>query len=793
MHPRRRKVLRDLLGYRWRTVLVVVSIAVGVLAVGMIVESRIVLGREMQREFLASSPANAELRLAPFGDDFVAAAARMPGVAAAEGRRTVTVQVETGSDEWIDLQLTVIPDFADQRIDRVVAQSGTWPPAVGEVVVERSTIDQLDGKMAGDILNVRTPDERTRQLELAGVAYASGELAGYALGNASGFITVDTLERLGFGRSYDDLLLRVTGDTADQAHVTAIADQVADRARAAGHSVGQEAVNAPLEYPGKETLNTVFVILVLLGTLTLVVSVFLVVNTVTAVLGTQTRQIGIMKSIGARDRDLRRLYRGLVLGYGVFAALLSIPLAALGSIALTAYTAGLLNLDAHPVWPPPLVIAIEVVVAVAVPLVAAIAPIDRGVRITIREAIASAGITAGFGIGRLDRAIGSVRFLPRSARYALRNTFRHRRRLTITLAALALGGAVFMAVLSVQASLNATLERGVDFFGFDVQATLASPTRAGPLVAEADRVPDVVSAEPWLAVTAQRVEPDGASGQSYQVVGTPDGSSILHPDVAEGRWLKPADAQALVATDNVLSDEPDLRVGQTLKLTIGGRAGTWTLVGIIKAPSRRQAFYANLDALGRAARAPGRANAVVVMTANHDPTTQNRVADDLRSGLESSGTTVASTLTIGYVREQQTARFNVLVTFLAVMAILVGAVGGIGLSGTMSLSVSERTREIGVLRSLGASNGTVRVIFLAEGWAMGLMAWLVGIVLAVPVSLFLSRRIGLAFVNRPLEFAFSWTGIAVWLAVILVVATLATLAPALAAARVTVRETLAYE
>jgi putative ABC transport system permease protein len=791
--PRWRKVFRDLRSYRGRTLLVVISIAVGVLAVGMIVESRIVLGRQLEAEFLASDPANAELRVAGLYDDFVTAAARTPGVGAAEGRRTVTVQVQVGSSEWVDLELRVLSDFAGQQIDLVSRETGTWPPANGSVAIERSTMDMLGGAAVGDSLTVRTAANRTRELRVAGTAYASGELAGYDRGNPYGFISVDTLEWLGYGRSYDTLLLRVAGESDAEASVTAVAGQVADQARAAGLEVSQVRVNAPLEYPGQDTLNTVFVILVLLGALTLVVSVFLVVNTVSAVLGTQTRQIGVMKAVGARDRDLRRLYRGLVLGYGLFAAVLSIPLAALGSIGLTAYTAGLLNLDTHMVWPPPAVIGLEIAVAIAVPLVAAVAPISRGVRITVREAIASAGISAGFGTGPMDRAVAAVRFLPRAARFALRNTFRHRRRLVITLAALALGGAVFMAVLSVQASLNATLERGVAFFGFDAQASLVTGTRAAPLTAQARQVPGVVEAEAKLVQSAQRKQPDGSDGQAYQVVGTPSGSAILDPVVTEGRWLLPGDDRALVATDNILADEPDLRVGQTLELTVNGRTSTWTLVGVIQAPTRNQVFYTSLDALGAAAGAPGRANTVAVTTTAHDPETQDRIATALRDTLESRGMAVKNTVTIGYIRDQQTMRFDVLVTFLAVMAALVGAVGGIGLSGTMSLNVSERTREIGVLRSIGASNRAVRTIFLVEGWAIGLMAWLAGIILALPISMLLSRRIGLAFVNRPLEFAFSPRGVGLWLAVVLVVSTLATLAPAVNASRVPVRETLSYE
>jgi putative ABC transport system permease protein len=228
-------------------------------------------------------------------------------------------------------------------------------------------------------------------------------------------------------------------------------------------------------------------------------------------------------------------------------------------------------------------------------------------------------------------------------------------------------------------------------------------------------------------------------------------------------------------------------------MTIGSRTQTWTLVGIVHSPTRRQTFYANIEPLAGAAGIPGKASIVVVQTAGHDPDSQEQAAAGVRDLLESHGNRVASTVTIAYIREQQTMQFDVLITFLAVMAALIGAVGGIGLSGTMTLNVAERTREIGVLRAVGASNRALRGVFLLEGWAMGLMAWLAGVVLAVPISVFLSRRIGNAFISRPLDFAFSFRGIVVWLVIILAVSTLATLAPALAASRVTVRETLSYE
>ncbi len=801
MQPRWRMILRSLLGYRSRTVLVVISIAFGVTAVGMLVESRLVLGRDLEAAFLGSDPANAELSMTPFDDDFVTAVDRTPGVVAAEGRRTVTVQLEVKPDNWVDFELTVIGVFAAQKVDRVLPETGTWPPPLESVSVERSVLDLhlLGDHGVGDVLTIETPDNKERQLQVAGTAYAPSYPAGYYWGVPFGFISVDTLERLGYGREYDELLIRVAGagdqraGADDREYVQAIADEVADRARAAGHDVREVDVNVPLEYPAKEVLDTVFLIMVLLGALTLATSVLLVINTVSAVVGTQTRQIGVMKAIGARDHELRRLYRGLVLGYGLFAVVLAVPLAALGAVALTAYTSGILNVDTGWVLPPAPAIGVEVVVALAVPVVAAMVPVNRGVRITVREAIGSAGIAAGFGTGLVDRAVASIRFLPRTVMFALRNTFRRRMRLVVTLAALALGGAVFMAVLSVEASLNKTLDSGVEFYGYDAQAMLSGPARADQLTATASRVPDVVTAEPWLFVRGQRIEPDGSDGKIYRMIGMPAGSDIMRPDMREGRWLAPVDGNAVVATDNILKDEPDLHVGQTVELEINGRTAAWTLVGFVKAPEEQRVFYTNLAPLADAARIPGRANVVAVRTAEHDRETQDRAVAQVRDRLESQGIEVASYNTIGHIREQMNLSFDILVSFLAVMAALIGAVGGIGLWGTMSLNVAERTREIGVLRAVGASNRMVRRVFLVEGWVMGLMAWLVGVVLAVPISVAMSRRIGISFIDRPLEFAFSLSGILIWLAVVLAVSTLATLAPALAAARVTVRETLSYE
>jgi len=144
-------------------------------------------------------------------------------------------------------------------------------------------------------------------------------------------------------------------------------------------------------------------------------------------------------------------------------------------------------------------------------------------------------------------------------------------------------------------------------------------------------------------------------------------------------------------------------------------------------------------------------------------------------------------------KAQINAVFNVIVNLLLVMAVLLAVVGGLGLAGTMSINVLERTREIGVLRAIGATDRAVLWIILAEGLLIGLISWALAVVVAVPLSAALSRAVGLALLQTPLRYAFSFGGVVIWLGLVIVLAAVASLLPAWNASRLTVRDVLTYE
>jgi putative ABC transport system permease protein len=788
-----RKIRGDLGQYRARTALVVASVAIGAFAVGTIAGTDALLRLSLNDGYAATRPAAASIYTATgFDRDLVDVVRAMPGVGEAEGRRSVVVRLLAAGGTSREMLLTALPDFADQRIDLVNLQAGRFPPRRGEVAFERSSLRLMD-IAPGETIRLRTPGGREHDLVVSGLAHEPGASPAFYFGRLNAYVTFETLEDLGWDDSFDELRIRVDHPAATRAEIQAIADDVRLRVERAGVPVTFALVPEPGKHPADALLQAVFVVLGAIGLLSLVMSGFLVANTVSVIVTQQTRQIGLMKAVGGRDYQIAGMYVALVLVYGFMALAIAIPLAAVAALGLASLAAGLLNFDVTEAVIPLRIVALMVAIGLFVPLGAAAVPLWRGVRMTVHEAIRDSGGADHYGHGRLEAFLARLRGPSRPVLLSIRNTFRRRTRLALTLIALALGGTVFMSVFTVRDSLYATLEETVRYFDYDVQVELAEPARAATVTAEALQVPGVVVAEPWRFASAQRVRPDGSESASRVTFGLPPGATTVRPVVMEGRWLLPGEGNALVATANLLGDEADLRVGDAVTLRIQGRDTVWTLVGIVQSPTMAPFLYVGSDALERSLGDVGRASIVMIGTNDHTPAGQARIGAAVRERLEAAGIGIASTTTTSDVTDTLFTLFDTLVLFISVMSVLLGVVGGLGLAGTMTMNVVERSREIGIIRAIGATDQAVLLIFLAEGLLIGFVAWTIGALLSVPISWLLSNALGQAFVQRPLDFQVSWQGVTLWFMVVFWLSTFGSILPAWRAARISVREVLAYE
>ena len=798
VRPRWRKVMRDVWANRTRTLLVVLSIAVGVFAVGTTAGTWVMMSRDLSADYASIDPSSAILFTDPLDGQLVDSIRSIPGVGEAEGRFDLTVRIQTAPDEWRNLRLEAIDDFSDIPLDKVRPDSGAWPPPRQELLVERASLG-LTNSGVGDSLVTRLPNGGQHDLRIAGLAHDLNKVPAPFSGTPVGYITFDTLESLGYPHYYNAVHLLVDGNAADEGHVRSVIDQVKDEIQQSGRTVSWVYVPKPGTFPADDILSPMVVVLGTLALLSLFLSAFLLINTISALLMQQVRQIGMMKSVGARNGQLMRLYLGMVLIFGVLSLALAIPLASIVAYGITRYLAGLINFDFSGFRVPVRVVTLEIAVGLLVPLAAALFPIVSGVRVTVREALNSYGAGGGrFGRGRVDRMLQHVRGLSRPLLLSLRNTVRRKVRLLLTLATLALGGAIFIAVFSVRASLLTTLDQSTTYLNYDIRVDFDGGYDARSIQQQALDVPGVTAAEYWGGGNASPVRPDGSEGSSFELDAPPGGTDLLRPTMIQGRWLRPEDQRAIVLDADVLANEPDIRVGDDIVLDIERQKSTWHVVGIAQTTLsatfiRIGTGYVDL-ADYTAVVPPSDVNSSLrIKTAQHDGAFESSVATALQDRFEGSGTGVASIRTTAASHEAIRNQFDVLIVFLSIVATLLAIVGALSLIGTMSMNVHERAREIGVMRAIGASDGGVLQIFVVEGICIGVLSAPFGAALAYPISRALSAVVGQKFTHAPLSYTFSVDSALLWLGIVAVLAALASFLPAWRAARLSVREVLGYE
>lgn len=794
--PRWKKVLGDLISNPTRTLLVVLSIFIGVFAVGMIVSSQAILTRELRNNYLATKPAHATISTPSedsFDDDLVDVIRGMREVEDAEARRSVSLRAQLGPREWQDMLLVAIPDYADMRVSLIRPVRGAWPPNEHEVLIERSGLGTL-GADVGDSVTVELPDGTLRTLPITGVTHDLSRAPTLFTGMVVGFISFDTLEWLGESRDYNEISILVAGDGTDKAHIQVVADEVYDKIRKSGRDPSFPVVPEPGQHPINFLIDGLVLIMGALGVLSVFLSGFLVTNTISALLTQQTKYIGIMKSIGARLPQIVGMYLVLVMSFGLIALALAIPLSQLGARAFAGYIAGEFNFDLVDLSVPTHVYLLQGIVSLVVPVVAAMIPVFGGTRISIREAISSQSGAGSFGTSFFDRLIQRVRALPRPMLLSLRNTFRRKGRVALTLATLTLGGAIFISVFSVQESLQLTVEDVFDrLYSFDVGIGFDRPYRLSYLESEAMNVPGVAIVESRQQTSARIRYPDDSESESIVLEALLPDSATMNPRLSAGRWLNMDDENAVVLSSGVLKNDPDIKIGDDIVMMIKGRETTWRVVGIMPTIGDERNAFVSADYYGRVAREVGTTDGLWITTERRDPELQTRVAQALEAHYRSLGLNVVFNQTGSDLRDQINSQFGGIVASLAVMSVLIALVGGLGLAGTMSLNVLERTREIGVMRAIGASDMSVLLIVMVEGMLLGLVSWCMGAALALPISKLLSDAVGLTFFNFALEFRFSTNGLLMWLGISLGLAVIASVLPAWNASRLTVRDVLAYE
>ncbi len=786
--PRWTKLARDVRAERGRLALMIVAIAASLAGVGAVAGAYAVLTREIAVNYLGTRPAAATLEI-PSGVDpaLVAAVRSFPGIADAEAREVILARARVG-DDWRRMLLFVVDDFGDLRLNQFRLERGAWPPPEGTMLVERSALSMLEADM-GERVVVKTPRGAPRELRITGVVHDPGLAPAWQERSGYGYIARATLAWLGEPPVLGELRVAFAGDPRDTREVENRASELARWLAGRGHPVSEIRVPPPGQHPHQKQMTTILVMLLAFAVMALVLSAVLVATSLAALLARQVREIGVMKALGARAAQVAGLYTALVGLVGSAAALAAAPPGILGARVLARAVSRLLNLtltsEAIPWW----VFAVQAGAGLIVPLLVSAIPICRASRRSVREAMEDHGVAS-------ERARVAFAALPLPLRTALRRPAR----LALTLGLLAAAGAMTMTAIQVKRGWEANVAKVYETRSYDVEVLLHAPAPAA-LAERLRRLPGVRAAEAWGyapaaftrpgATDVVRTYPDRGHG-SLAAMGPPPATALVRFPLRAGRWLGPEDrgTDAVVLNHVALAQAPGLRIGDEVRLSIDGRATTWRLAGIVEEIGSPGVAYVADASFARAAATAGQARLLRVATTAGSPSERTSIVRTIERALAEEGASVESVLPLSELRTAIGDHILVLVRSLIAMAVILAIVGALGLASSMGVSVVERTRELAVMKTLGATPSRIAKMLLAEGLAItGLSAVLSG-ALAVPLTVFVDRLVGMLGFLAPLPLVLSPMAALAWLGLSVAVAFGATLVPARRASTLVIREAL---
>ncbi len=794
------KVWFDLWHNKVRTLLVVLSIAAGVFAIGITFGMADQLLSTMDKSHQAVTPSHINMFLYRWIDrDTALSLRKIPGVADIEPYNAITLNYKIHpDDDWKQATVMMRDDYEHQRMDITELKAGQWPNQ-DEIDIERLSAVFYHADI-GDSVTFKQ-DNRLRVLPIGGKVRHTWVPPPAFGGPAYFFVSAETMEKFDAPSGYfNDIYVRVSpySDAYAKEVGAAIKEQLAKQ----GVGVAAVVYQDPNKHWGRFYVEGITLVLQVLAVVSLLLSVVLVFNTLTALITQQTNQIGILKAIGGRRGTIIQIYLVTVFIYGLLALLISLPLGAYLAFGIAAWFLNLFNIDYTEFQVSQTAIVLQVFAALVVPLLAALIPVLAGSAISVRQAIASYGLGGDFGSNPFDRLVERIGqyLLPSHYATALGNMFRRKGRLILTQFVLVIAGAMFLVVMSLSSSLTFTLDNVFATHRYDTRLYMNNVPHWDRVVAATQEVVGVDKVEAWYSIpvtlrkNGQRTKETGMGGE---LDGIPLGSDFYTERIIAGRWLQPGDDRAVVINRDT-AEKNDLKVGDMVTLDMADLGKSdWQIVGLYQVVYggggfSTDAVYAPQPAVYAATKQYNHISVLFVRTLGHDRSYADAVGKALKTVFEQRGLAVGYIATEAEYRDTGVGMFAMVITMILALAVIVAVVGGIALMGALSISVVERTTEIGVLRAVGARSPTIMGMFMMEGVLQGIMSWAFSVIVALIFSRPMADLLGDAIFSMPLDFKYNYGAMLIWLGIVIVIAVLASILPARSATRISVRDSLAY-
>lgn len=777
-----KKILRDLLSSRGKSFIVILSVLTGIVGTGVIGHTGYILDKGMKDSLETFQPASGTIAFQQFDESFVEKVKDISGVQTAEARITFDSEIYMAQEkEWKRIKLFVIDKDDPNTLD-VMLYKESEAPKEGEILLERLSFPFLQVKLEDQVL-MKSNQEVETSVKITGSVHHGGLEATPISSVAYGYVSKETAADLGM--SIEKNLLLYKTESKEKETVEKIESKIRDLAHAEGYTYLSSTIHNNKHW-GYDIVKSMENILISLGLLTILLSTCLIINTILSIIKSQIPQIGIMKVIGASGSQLQWLYLCYIIVYSLIALLLGIPISLYLAKVLSSYSYVLLSFTTKEVTYSVNTLLIQIGIGLGLPIISGLIPVMNGVRISIYDALTKGSKQSikGFPSWLLN-----IPWVSRPFLFIIRDTLQRKFRFFLTVVTLSIGGAIVISVLTVYQSLLHTVDESLKYEKYDLQV-IVSGTSDKKQLEDVSTTDNVQGVEIWNLTSGSFVNGIVRSGY-LSIVQPPISSSFIEPKIIEGRWLKDGQSNEIVLDSYFLKSYPSIRVGDYVTIEINGERVQYKVVGKFRKVSGAVVQYVNN--LGPEYVPVTSSFMVNVKAQGHNVAEQNRLKEKMKSIYSDNQVPIITSHTFTEIKEMQEARVNIVTVFLIGMAIILVIVAVLGLIGTLSLNVSERSKSIAIMKLIGGGDMTLWRMIMVESLLIGLICFFISIILAYPFSKILCNKVGQSLFLSDLDFSFSMLGILIWFIFVIVLSLVASFIPAYKATKISISKALAYE
>jgi putative ABC transport system permease protein len=746
-----RKVRGDLRRYPGRSLLVVGTLTLAIASFAIVAVPGLLnatmQGQVRQARLFDVAVATRDLDLS---SRQLAALRRLPNVAAFEPAveySTVAASASTGIRQnavlWglnVSHQTVDVVDVTDGRL-----------PAGTEVLADGGNASAAGfGVPVGGRVAIRAATGAMKLVQVTGTGRSLATSPSANSTNSAVFYgTVATVRALAGVSGYNYLAFRLhDNDAAAQTATIAAIRRYLTSQTGTSPFAGLPLTRATGSWPGQSTFGQLIGLFGVITVMAVVCALFLIANTMNTMVVEQGNEIAILRALGGRRRQIASVVLRTASALGAAGAIAGTAIGLLVAYLLTRHLAAqIFSVHAGFAVSVPVVVA-SLLAGPVLAVLTCIPALRRAVRRPVADVLDNR-TTLDYGTGRLDRILAGVPLLSGPTRMGVRNTLRRKRRTAATIAQVTIAVALAIGLFAVGKTVAASTAAVHDAqqFQIEVDAGDGAPPFGGRAVRIAASTPGVTQAEPLIENTVQ------LQGQQYFAYGLGP-STLYRYQLSSGRWFTTADTATsapVAVLGPAVARAVGARVGQRLVVDTPAGPTTVKVIGIDSVTlNTGDSVFFPLAQFQRLTNSVGVVNALWLTTRTTNHHFVDQVSASVQTRLGQAG--YPAGVLESYVETAQNASGNnSIVALLEALGLLVVGIALIGLVGTLTLALIERTREVGILRCLGAGARQIRRVFNAEAVVMATAGWAIGSVLGYFLFLglvaFVEHEFGLTVVK----------------------------------------------